>query len=140
MNLSREQVIVQLLNPHEEGIVVHSGTKVAELEEVVSTVVTNVEGANSGADTCSANITVAKMELLHSLVEQATAPLTSKKKKDLFELMVEYHNVFATSVGELGCTHVLKSLSTWCTPRRPYPFANLFFAIPPAGKKRYTSC
>ena len=82
MNLSSEQVIVQLLNSHEEGTVVHSSTKVAELEEVDSTVVTNVEGAKTAAD--SAHITVAKMELLHSLVEQATPPLTSSEKKEHF--------------------------------------------------------
>ena len=55
----------------------HNGTKVFELEEVDSTVVTNVEGAKMTAD--SADITVVKMELLHTLVEQATAPLTSNE-------------------------------------------------------------
>ena len=108
MNLSNEQVIAQLLNPHEEGIVVHSGTKVAELEEVDSTMVTNVEGAKMAAD--SADISVAKMELLHTLVEQATALLMSNEKKELFELLVEYHNVLATSVGELGSIKVLKHM------------------------------
>ena len=88
VNLSSKQVIVRLLNPHEEGIVVHSGAKVAELEEVDSTVVTNVEGAKTAAD--SPHITVANMELLHSLVEQATAPLTSSEMKELFELLVKY--------------------------------------------------
>ena len=79
MNLSSEQVVVWLLIPHEEGIVVHSGIKVPDLEEVDSAVVTNVEGAKIAPD--SPHITLANMELLHSLVEQATAPLTSSEMK-----------------------------------------------------------
>ncbi len=110
MNSNNGEVVVRLLNPREETVTVHKGTKVAELEQVESVGAANIELAETGSQTGSqtGEISREKQELLQDLAATTSKSLAEEETQKLHQLLLTYHDVFAGSSDEMGRTDLLK--------------------------------
>ena len=99
---------LRLLNPRDEEVTIPRGTAVAELENVVA----EVEGVPPGDvgvavvsdDEEAGEPTEAHRKRLWELVEQSEQCLSQGEKEQLFALLLEYHDIFATGPHDLGQT------------------------------------
>ena len=99
---------LRLVNPRDEEVTIPRGTAVAELENVVA----EVEGVPPGDvgvavvsdDEEAGEPTEAHRKRLWELVEQSEQCLSQGEKEQLFALLLEYHDIFATGPHDLGQT------------------------------------
>ena len=94
-----DQVPVRLLNPSSDSKVVYKGTKIATVEEIDDKphgVVLAVQPENKG-------VSSSKRQMLGTMVEECASNLAVDQKELLFQLLLEYADIFADE-GELGRT------------------------------------
>ena len=95
-----DQVPVRLLNPSPDSKVVYKGTKiatVAEIDEKPHGAVLAVQPENKG-------VSPLKRQVLSKMVEKCASNLAVDQKEQLYQLLLEYADIFADK-GELGHTH-----------------------------------
>ena len=91
-----DQVPVRLLNPGPDRMVVYKGTKTAteeDIDEIPHQAVLTVQPEEKG-------VPHSKRHTLSKMVEKCASDLTVEQKERLFQLLLEYANIFADE-GEL---------------------------------------
>ena len=104
------KALVRVLNTTGETIVLHKGTKIAELEEINESCISSIEPGGSKSRcpaTPSHLVSDEKREVLWKVVEESQGDLTKEKEK-FFELLVDYSDIFSTSKADLGWTSKLQ--------------------------------
>ena len=94
-----DQVPVRLLNPSPDRMVVYKGTKIAtveEIDEIPHQAVLAVQPEEKG-------VPHSKRHTLSKMVEKCASDLTVEQREQLFQLLLEYADIFADE-SELGRT------------------------------------
>lgn len=94
---------LRLLNPREVEVTIPKGAVVAELEYIAAGVESMPEDMISG-DEQAGEPTAAHRQGLWEIVEQSEQCLSQEKKEQLFALLLEYHDLFASGPQDLGRT------------------------------------
>ena len=98
----QEEVPLRLLNVRDESITVKKGTTVAQMDAITMETVTSiVSSVKSGAD-----VPGEKQQLLWRVVENANLP--ESEQEQLFALLLDYADIFASDQDDLGCTGKIK--------------------------------
>ena len=117
MSCVGDQVPVRLLNPSPDRMVVYKGTKIAtveEMDEIPHQAVLAVQPEEK-------EVPHSKRHTLSKMVEKYASDLTVEQKEQLFQLLVEYANIFADE-GELGRTdQITHEINTGSAPRIRQP-------------------
>ncbi len=102
---------LRLLNPRDVKVTISKGTAVAELEGVaagIGSVPPGDVGVAVISDGEAAEPTAKHRQTLWEMVEQSEYCLGQGEKEQLFALLLEYHNLFATGSQDLGQTGRVK--------------------------------
>ena len=94
-----DQVPVRLLNPSPDSKVVYKGTKIATVEEIDD----KPHGAVLAVQPENKGVSSLKRQMLGTMVEECASNLAVDQKELLFQLLLEYADIFADE-GELGRT------------------------------------
>ena len=107
VNPTTGAIPVRLLNPCSEATTIYKGTKIATLEEVVEpdSPISAVTVTNESRDTNSQTDLNAA---LWNIVSSSDTELDSNQQQDLYRLLLEFHDVFATGQHDLGHTSIIK--------------------------------
>ena len=100
VSTASSQVPIRLLNPSPDCRVVYKGTKIATVEELDE----ELHRAVLAVQPEEKRVSAAKQQVLNKMVEKCACDLTSEQKEQLFQLLLEYANIFADE-GELGRTN-----------------------------------
>eukprot|EP00731_Ephydatia_muelleri_P003189 Em0001g3189a len=100
------QVPILIINPLPTEAVIHKGTNVATAIPFDEMMVAPVrEDSNVPAEF---EVSSCKRGLLHDMADRSAGDLTSEEKNRLYELLVEFADVFAESSDDMGRTGVVK--------------------------------
>eukprot|EP00731_Ephydatia_muelleri_P013115 Em0007g425a len=100
------QVPILIINPLPTEAVIHKGTNVATAIPFDEMMVAPVrEDSNVPAEF---EVSSCKRGLLHDMADRSAGDLTSEEKHRLYELLVEFADVFAESSDDMGRTGVVK--------------------------------
>ena len=100
------QVSILIINPLPTEAVIHKGTNVATAIPFDEMMVAPVrEDSNVPAEF---EVSSCKRGLLHDMADRSAGDLTSEEKNRLYELLVEFADVFAESSDDMGRTGVVK--------------------------------
>lgn len=97
-----------VLNPTKETVTVYQGTKVAHVEDLAETVVVGEIGQDTGVFAAIPDTPIDKQDLLWGIVEKAGEDLTSDQRSQLYDILLRYSDVFASSSSDPGRTGKLK--------------------------------
>ena len=107
-----DQVPVRLLNPSPDSKVVYKGTKIATVEEIDD----KPHGAVLAVQPENEGVSSLKRQMLGTMVEECASNLAVDQKEQLFQLLLEYADIFADE-GELGRTdRITHSIKTGSAP------------------------
>ena len=95
---------VRLLNPHSESTTIYKGCKLATLEEVDPVTPISVVTDKSSEQTTSSDLN----DTLWNIVNRSTTKLDETQQQDLYNVLLQYHDIFATDKRDLGRTNALK--------------------------------
>ena len=99
---------ILLLNPSPDCKVIYKGTKIATVEEVNEKPHMTVLAMPPEEK----KVSPTKQQVLSKMVEKCASDLTVEQKEQLFQLLLEYANIFSED-GELGCTNrITHSINT----------------------------
>eukprot|EP00731_Ephydatia_muelleri_P038117 Em0659g1a len=100
------QVPILIINPLPTEAVIHKGTNVATAIPFDEMMVAPVrEDSNVPAEF---EVSSCKRGLVHDMADRSAGDLTSEEKNRLYELLVEFADVFAESSDDMGRTGVVK--------------------------------
>ena len=95
---------VRLLNPHSESTTIYKGCKLATLEEVDPVTPISVVTDKSSEQTISLDLS----DTLWNIVNRSTTKLDDTQQQDLYNVLLQYHDIFAIDKHDLGRTNALK--------------------------------
>ncbi len=98
-------VPVRLVNPREETVTIHRGTRIATLEDCPACVATDgvtTVGATSEAEPV---ISQEKQKMLWEMVERSGDELGADEKEQLYLFLLSYADVFASDKADFGRTN-----------------------------------
>lgn len=97
---------LRLLNPRDVEVTIPKGTVVAELESITASVPTagNVAVVSTDEQAVSVEPSMEHRQRLWEMVEQSEQCLSREEKEQLFAVLLEYHDVFASGSQDLGQT------------------------------------
>ncbi len=122
------KVPVRLLNPRSEPITVYSGTKVATLEaaDEMPLQVAGVTGAREP------KVSAEKQAMLWDMVCKSDTELSEAQKQQLFALLLEHADVFASDRNDLGHANAIRhEIDTGTSP----PIRQPLRRVPPPGRE-----
>ena len=95
---------VRLLNPYSESTTIFKGCKLATLEEVDPVTPISVVTGKSSEQTTSSDLS----STLWNIVNRSTTKLDNTQQQDLYNVLLQYHDIFATDKHDPGRTNALK--------------------------------
>ena len=95
---------VRLLNPHSGSTTIYKGCKLTTLEEVDPVTPISVVTEKSGEQTTSSDLS----DTLWNIVNRSTTKLDDTQQQDLYNVLLQYHDIFTTDKHDLGHTNALK--------------------------------
>ena len=101
---SSQTVVVRVVNPSDQPISLHHGSKVAILQEVSDS---DIQVAATAIGLPASETSEAKRHMLWELSQKSDG-LTDPEKQCLFELLLAHEDIFATDSTDLGRTGIVK--------------------------------
>lgn len=91
MKSTYDQLPVRLLNPRPDSKVVYKGTKIATVEEIDD----KPHGAILAVQPENKGVSSLKRQMLGTMVEECANNFAVDQKEQLFQLLLEYADIFA---------------------------------------------